>query len=355
MASDKAPNQAILRPPSIRRATTGSSLFGGNVADTPTAAIDDVDRALVRHLLADSRMSNRRLAQQVRISESAVSTRLRKLMDSGALVFTAVIDWEKAGFEWWVILLIKTRKRSAVDVASDIGGLAQCASTAVVLGSHDLIAYLLVRDRAELREVIDKLGSIDGVAELDVELATDTQVSALGRRLYLAMDPTPIRLPAPCIELDDLDLSILQALIDDGRQSSRNIARKFGVSEGTIRARISRMTESGLARVVAMVEPVAFGLAGVAAIIMLHAERARIDAIVKEFTAMPNVTFVAVCLGNWDLHVGVFAADAAELMEIVGSRVQAVDGVLAADTLLLVDIVRINPCLKRVSPFDSMV
>jgi hypothetical protein len=117
----------------------------------------------------------------------------------------------------------------------------------------------VARDRAELREVIDKLSSIDSVAALDVELATDTRVSALGRQLFLPIDSGPIRLPAPCIDVDRLDLSILQALIDDGRESNRKIARKFEVSERTIRARISRMTESGLVQVVAMIDPAAFG------------------------------------------------------------------------------------------------
>lgn len=353
MTSHMARNrtQAMLRPPPARAVNT---LPSNKTERIPATAIDDVDRALVQELLTDCKMSNRDLAQRVRISESAVSLRIRKLMDSGALVFTAVIDWESAGFEWWVIFLIKTRKRSATDVANDIGRLPQCASTAVVLGSQDLIAYLLVRDRAELREVIDKLGSIDGVAELHVELATDTQISTLGRQLFLAIDAAPIRLPAPCIDLDDLDVSILQALIDDGRQSSRNIARRFGVSEGTVRARVGRMTESGLARIVAMVEPVAFGLAGVVATISIRAERARIEAIVDELMAMPNVAFVGVCLGNWDLHVAVLAADPAELTDFTETRVHAIDGVLATDTLLFVDIVRFNPCLKRVGPLNSV-
>lgn len=343
--------QAILRPPPTRYA--GPPASGAGNPTTP-AAFDRVDHALVRALLADSKISNRDLAQQLEISESAVSVRLRKLMGSGALVFTAVIDWERAGYEWWVIALIKTRKRPAADVAGDVGTVPQCASAAVVIGSQDLIAYLAVKDRAELRQVTDTLRSIDGVGELDVELTTDTRVSALGRQLFLAIDPAPILLPAPCIELDSLDLSILQALIDDGRRSGRSIARELEVSEGTVRARINRMTQSGLVQVVAMVDPVAFGLASLLAAVMIRADRSRIDAMVKEFMAMPNVAFVGVCLGNWDLHVGLLAADHTELVEFIGSTVRGIDGVIATETLLFANIVRFNPCLRRVTALSSV-
>lgn len=343
---------AILKPPPMHRSGPASAMAPDSRA--PSVPIDDVDRALVQQLLADSKTTNRDLAKILHISESAVSLRIRKLMSSGALVFTAIIDSERAGFEWWVICLIKTRKRSAIEVANDVRDLAQCASAAVALGSHDVVAYLTIRDREELRSVIDQLGCIQGVADLHIELATDTRVSPLGRQLFLAIDPAPVRLPAPCIDLDDLDVSILQELIDDGRQSSRSIARKFGVSEGTVRARTSRMTGSGLVQVVAMFDPVVFGLAGLLATVMIRADRSRIEPMVKEFMAMPNVAFIAVCVGGWDLHVAVLTADHSELMEFVDTTVQGIDGVRATETLLFVDIVRFSPCLNRVTGLWSV-
>jgi DNA-binding Lrp family transcriptional regulator len=351
VADDTPVDRAVLRAPNVVGATAGSTMFAGRTDSAPPA-LDDIDTAVLNFLLADGKMTNRELAQRIGISESAVSVRLRKLINGGVIVFTAVIDWEIAGFEWFVICRIKTRIRSPREVASDISRLPQCEAAAVVLGSHDIIAYCLAADRAELSHVIDRLSAIHGLAGLDIELATDTTVTQQGRQLFLAVDVPAIRLPSPRIELDDLDIAILQALIDDGRQSSRNIARSFDVSEGTVRARITRINQAGLARVVAMVEPVAFGVAGVIASISVRADRSRLDAIIKELLAMPNVVFAARCLGDSDLHLSVIGADPRELMDFVGKRVQSVDGVLAADTLLFVDVVRFSPYLKRLAGAD---
>jgi DNA-binding Lrp family transcriptional regulator len=302
---------------------------------------------MIDHLLLDGKVTNRDLAQRVGISESAASVRIRKLIDAGVLVFTTLIDWEVAGFEWFIVCRIKTRIRARADVAKDVGNLPGCEAVAVVLGSHDILGYFLATDRSELNGIIDALYGIDGIAVLDVELATETAVSAQGRQLFLAVDAPPIRLPSPRIELDDLDIALLQALVDDGRQSSRSVARAFGVSEGTIRARTVRLYRAGLAQVVAMVEPVALGMAGVIASLSIRVDRGYLNSALAALMEMPNVVFGARCIGNFDLHLTVTSADPQELMEFVGTTVQSVEGVLETDTLLFVDALRFSPYLKR--------
>ncbi|WP_368834376.1 Lrp/AsnC family transcriptional regulator [Mycobacterium intracellulare] len=351
MAETGSGDRAVLRPPSVQGATAGSIIFGPTPPSAPMT-LDETDTAVLTFLLDDGKMTNREVAQRTGISESAVSVRLRKLINSGILVFSAVFDWEVAGFEWFVICRIKTRIRGPRLVCDDILQLPQCEAATVVLGSHDIIAYFLATDRDDIGRVIDWLSNIEGIAKLDVDLATDTTVNRHGRQLFLALDVPPIRLPAPRIELDELDIAILQALVEDGRQSSRNIARAFDVSEGTVRARITRMTQAGLMRVVAMVEPVALGMAGVIASVSVRAERSRLDAIVKELMALPHVVFAARCLGSCDIQLTVIATDARELMDLVGSTVQSVAGVLATDALLFVDVVRFSPYMKRLTNGD---
>jgi DNA-binding Lrp family transcriptional regulator len=256
--------------------------------------------------------------------------------------------------EWLVICRIKTLKRAPQDVARQIANLPQCIVAAVVLGSHDVLGYFLVADRAELGEVADNLAAIGGIAELSVDLATETSFNPESRRFFMARSAMPIRFPAPRIDLDDLDLAIMQALIDDGRRSSRTIARKLQVSEGTVRVGTNRLTQSGLIRVMAMVEPVALGIAGVIAAISVRAERARLNSIVNELVAMPEVGLLAKCVGRWDMHITVIAADAQRLMQMVSTRVQCIGGVLETDKLFLADVVRVSPHMKRLESLETV-
>ena len=104
-------------------------------------------------------------------------------------------------------------------------------------------------------------------------------------------------------------------------------------------------------RVVAMVEPLALGLIGVIASVSIRADRSRLHSIFKELAEAPNVVLAAVCLGSWDLHTAVTARTSQELIGIV-SAIQAVDGVLATDTSLMVEVVRLSPYMKRLDAAD---
>lgn len=344
-------DQVRLQPPAVQGASAGVKLFPHDDTALSTASLDETDRVLIEYLLQDGKMTNRVLANHLGISESAVSIRLRKLTASGAIIFTALIDWEMAGFDWFVIARIKTQARSPREVAADVSRLEQCEAAAVCLGTHDIVAYFLVKDRAELRQLTnDDLPAISGISEMYIDLATETSVTANGRRLFLAKEAPAIRLPAPKIDLDDLDVAILQALIDDGRQSSRKIARMHNVSEGTIRTRLGRLTQARLVRVVAMVEPVALGLAGVITCVSLRVDRARLSAIQKELATLPESVFTAVCVGSADISLALVATDPQQLIELIASQIQTIDGVLATDTLLMVDVVRFSPYMKRLDP-----
>jgi DNA-binding Lrp family transcriptional regulator len=107
------------------------------------------------------------------------------------------------------------------------------------------------------------------------------------------------------------------------------------------------MTQAGLIRVVAMVEPVALGMAGVIACVSLRADRARLSEIQKQLNALEESVFTAVCVGCADLSLAVVVTDPQQLIELISSQIQTIDGVLATDTLLMVDVVRFSPYMKR--------
>ncbi|NLE05937.1 MAG: Lrp/AsnC family transcriptional regulator [Crenarchaeota archaeon] len=50
------------------------------------------------------------------------------------------------------------------------------------------------------------------------------------------------------MDLNDVDLKILKALLEDARFSSRQIAKTVGVSVGTVLSRIKKMEDEGLVK-----------------------------------------------------------------------------------------------------------
>ncbi|MEO9330552.1 Lrp/AsnC family transcriptional regulator [Gordonia aurantiaca] len=269
-------------------------------------------------------------------------------MSAGSLVFTALVDWEVAGFEWFAIARIRTGNRTPREVASSIAELDECEAVAVVVGACDVLAYFLLRDRAEVHRLIaERLSAIDGISDLALDLATESFVTPLGRQFFIARNVPAIRLPAPRIEIDDLDVALMQSLITDGRQSSRAIARLHDVAEGTVRSRLSRLDKAGLCRVTAMVEPLSLGYAGVIAHVTLTVRRNAYVAVRQALDSLPGLVFVASTSGQAGLSISLAAPSQQHVLDLVATQLRAIDGVDRAETLIMVDVVRFSPYLKR--------
>jgi DNA-binding Lrp family transcriptional regulator len=310
--------------------------------------LDDVDTGMINLLLEDGRLSNRALALEVGVSEATVGSRLRRLVLDGVLVFTTIIDWEAAGYEWFAIVKINVEGRPARAVAEDVAFLRDCTAASVVFGSVDILAYFLLEDRQAIHHLVaQELGGIPGIAKVSVDLATESSVTVFGRNTFLARNVPPLSLPHPAIPLDELDIKLLETLLQNGRMSSRQIGRDLGVSEGTIRARTSRLTQARLLKVVAMVDPLAIGAAGVIADVGLRVRRDCVSSVMQELLKLPEVVFAAVTVGTVDVSVAVAAASRVQLLEIVLDRIRALDGVRATETLEMVDVVKFVPYFKR--------
>jgi Lrp/AsnC family transcriptional regulator for asnA, asnC and gidA len=134
-------------------------------------------------------------------------------------------------------------------------------------------------------------------------------------------------------ELDALDRRIVATLEEDGRAGYREMARALGVSEGTVRWRVRRLLDSGLMRIVAVVNPFRAGYQVVASV-FLRVRPADLPAVIDEVVSWPEVLWAASCTGRADLYIHVACREHEDLWEILGSRIPAIEGILETETLM---------------------
>jgi len=100
--------------------------------------------------------------------------------------------------------------------------------------------------------------------------------------------------------LDQTDVKILEHLLKDGRLSSRQMARKVGVSVGTVIAKIRRMEQSGLIKGYSAIldhERLGYELTVVTEITVSKGKLLEMD---KEIGKNPNVCAVYDVTGSID-------------------------------------------------------
>ena len=145
--------------------------------------------------------------------------------------------------------------------------------------------------------------------------------------------------------LDELDIGILRHLESDGRRSYSDIADALGVAVSTVSARVARLVETNVVRIVALINPHEVGFEA-AATLLLAIEPSHFDDTVDQIIAFPEVDYASMTTGTYNLVVDVFCRDARHLAELVAERIHVLPGI--ADIHVAYQLRRYPVPLQRV-------
>ena len=131
--------------------------------------------------------------------------------------------------------------------------------------------------------------------------------------------------------IDNLDKRILEIMKKDSRCPYVEIADKLGVSEGTVRSRVHRMTEEGIIRGFTIKTSSKNDKALVEVKIDVNTDT---EAIARELSTYDGVTEVFEVTGDQDIIAIVDVESSQSLNEII-ERVRRYDNVLSTRTRLI--------------------
>lgn len=141
--------------------------------------------------------------------------------------------------------------------------------------------------------------------------------------------------------MDELDYEILNALQEDGRTPFTQIAKKAGVAESTIRSRYASLVESGIVQTIAVIDPFAVGY-NAPALIGIHVDPGSIYSVAEALENLPEVSYLVLTLGGYDLVLEVFCRDREHLTAFITSRIQNIPGVRSTETLVIGNIFKLS-------------
>ncbi len=131
--------------------------------------------------------------------------------------------------------------------------------------------------------------------------------------------------------IDNLDKRILEIMKKDSRCPYVEIADKLGVSEGTVRSRVHRMTEDGIIRGFT----IKTSSKNVKALVEVKIDvNTDTEAIAKELSTYDGVTEVFEVTGDQDIIAIVDVESSQSLNDII-ERVRRYDNVLSTRTRLI--------------------
>lgn len=315
-----------------------------------TKEIDETDRLLCGLLAADPRRSNRSLAEAVDLTDETVAARLRRLRDDAVLATTLVVDSGVAGYGAEAIVRVTVNGGPFRDVIGELAADPRVLAITEVSGCCDGVVNVVAQEVSELRELVTgSLRAVPGVSGVTVDVVTGDVKTPEAIVTLPIPDWDPDDLPAPRVEIDELDKNLMRELIRDGHRSNTEIARRLDVSDATVRRRVQQLEGSGLVRVVAAVDPVVTGDLSAVAFAFLEVSGVD-DALDTELRARSDVLAAYSTLGSADAVLLIGTSNDNTLTAMASHELAALSGVRGATMAFGSEVLHHRGYLTRLAP-----
>ena len=134
--------------------------------------------------------------------------------------------------------------------------------------------------------------------------------------------------------MDDLDHAIVAMLREDGRRPYTEIAQALDVSEGTVRNRVARLLDERVLQIVGLIDPQKLGY-DAPAMIGVSVQSADLESVAARIAAFPEVSYLIMVSGEYDLMVEVMCRDREHLAAFLNQQLRRVPGVIRTTTYMI--------------------
>ncbi|MBO2989386.1 Lrp/AsnC family transcriptional regulator [Leucobacter tardus] len=136
--------------------------------------------------------------------------------------------------------------------------------------------------------------------------------------------------------LDSTSKAIIEQLQTDGRRSYAEIGKAVGLSEAAVRQRVQKLTDGGVMQIVAVTDPMRLGFSRQAMLGIRASGDTR--AVADQLAEMPEVDYVVLSAGSFDIMAEVVCEDDDDLIELLNRKIRAIEGVASTETFVYLQL-----------------
>jgi len=146
-----------------------------NDSDQGQAAVEqnnNLDQQLINALLHNGRASARSLADELDVSVTTVSNRLRSISEAGIINgFTPIVAYDKLGYNVTTILKLKVAGDALPDVADSLRDRTQIVSVYETIGDYDVLAIGKFTDIDDMTEQVRAINGDSNINQANTNIA----------------------------------------------------------------------------------------------------------------------------------------------------------------------------------------
>ena len=165
--------------------------------------VTETDRAIIRLLQQNARVSYAELSRATGIPESTVRRRMDRMQQRGVIEFTMLADPGRLGYDLRAMVGLKVELNRLDEIGAALRAMDEVVFAAFVTGGFDILVQVVVRSQDGLVEFLTRrLAPLAGIR------STETFVMPLVIKpmsSWVLPEPDPVQLAAEASSLGDID------------------------------------------------------------------------------------------------------------------------------------------------------
>lgn len=134
---------------------------------------------------------------------------------------------------------------------------------------------------------------------------------------------------------DSIDIQILNCLLSNSRVTTTSIADRVGISNVATKQRMSKMEKAGIIKgYTTVLDYSAIGYRTVAYLGIFLEKAKDYHGVIAQLEEVPQIIEAHFTTGNYSIFAKVVAKDNEDLMDILSTSVQSIDGIARTETFI---------------------
>ncbi len=146
--------------------------------------LDRTDLEILRRLQNEARVSFKRVADEIGVSEATVFVRVKKLQEHHVITgYRTIIDPKAVGKSVTAIILVRAMPRNFLGILDELKKIGDIYEIYDVTGQYSSILKIRVGSTDELSRLIDEVGNVEGVAGTETIIVLRTVKEEAGIKI----------------------------------------------------------------------------------------------------------------------------------------------------------------------------
>ena len=262
--------------------------------------LDELDLKIMTKLEDDPRQPVQALARKIGVNRETVRYRVNRLTEEGILRIACISDAERLGRHFLLLIAIRVTPGKAEPIASRLASLSDVKGAALAAGRYSIMLWASLKDQSDLaRFVSENLTCTSDITDIEIMHLYQWIKEP---RSYSTSRQESFSTPSGDI-LSDLDLSIIDAMELDPKQTIKKLAGTVGCSMSVAKTTLERLIDCGCIRFVTIFDPTALGY-DLSVVILCKCIAEGVHAVATQLAEQDTPGRVSLITGHWHIYFG---------------------------------------------------